>query len=1528
MRLKTKQYAKLAVTSLVVAFSFGLAISCVSNHKQNINKVFAEDDISTTWSYNSNNKALSCTYASNYPKGFIWETNQVAVRGVGGGEFELSYQVLGYPSNNVEPDKTDFGTFTLIFRGYYDPTTSTDVPYGSITASPVDINGLDSGTEYEIYLKVEPTGDMNQEGSGEGTDETGTVIYYDASLGFYCGTTERVVLTVTRVDFTGSDNFENGTATVYLTDGDNQYSTTMSNVSLDPVPTQPTGGNYTGTIFGYIDDSQCSVNYHPLESVPLNYEVEATPEPPALSALEWYFDTDTGYFETHLYNDNYYSFALGTNINSVIYDRDNSTVTAYCSVTALEGNMPEEYYEAEISFFYTNAFGSVVEQVWYFNDAECETTIEDKENLHFSVDQVSFTKLGWYYEEDLRYYIEENVEASWNIDHCEYRKEGSRDEFIIYMDVVYNDDHIFPNFDIIQINRPDFDDSPYPGQTNIGTGVNGWCDKLQQYITISCNYVPFAYYGNGWSYDAYHATLVYISSEDIELEYELTSVDVDGEYYNLTYTADGDSQTIVVSNASYENEVLTGYVILNNGGDSTLVSLNIPQSMVDPGSAYDYGWTYEEENQKLVYYDPDYGVYTLVGGVNNVMDRVATLTYESPEGDNPSQTMTIDIDFSGGIGEYDYSANTVSGYARLQGESSTAEFITVLLKNKNGNTVNLNGANTWAYDGVDITWINASSNSVPIENLRDNMTGSTFYLAEGTSNQYCKIDYTYDGRKLPTLTINQATFEEHELDDNEGVEYIVSGIFERLDDSSVTVAIPGEFWHPRSLIPDYVVTFDANGGQGQMDPESVTPPAAGGSVSYPLPACGFTRDGYNFVGWATSSASADTIQPEETFDLSGDQTFYAIWSETTREYTFNITFQDGGATGGSMEDVTITSTTYEYEYTLPACGFQKEGYEFAGWIYISSGTSKVYQAGQTCTIDCDVTNTFRATWTAGEFVTITFNANGGEGTMEPITVANGSTQTVPGCDFTYEGYDFVEWAVGSPTSSMTFKPGASVTVTDNYTLYAVWEAAPKQYWVNINGELRLIDENHPEYLTRIDKVIYSETKSTATVLISIVTEENPDAAVDTKYISLSSAKCEGGIITGYFNLIVEGEKVISIEGVPITYEVIPTTDEEKAAAINQDQIDQINSLLPESQDSRVNDVIADLNQGTAYQIVEVATDAKSYIDGLREDTTAPYTEEQYQSDLQTVQSATEAAVIVAAASNNENLAEQVEEMTRSVPEDTGVDLSGVLKEFYETQMKYLLGQEVAPKEGEQPSRSIKRGETVQRVSNQDFLKQEFTQMLDFVDRSVDDIEDTLLQVRKCSKEAVKMAVNHSITTITSKSFRDFDKDKADREFVETLEPVMMATMQSQVLAVLEEQYNNSDHRNKEKDQVLLDEIDAVKDIETFRIMVMEVLKQKYETLEGSKVYEDLQTFTDEIYWPCFEAWALDKESPVGFTFEELTKATIESSSKRANNYVIATSADKPEIVFISVFAGVSALVVAGAIVVPTVLKKKRRGLTE
>ena len=951
-------------------------------------------------------------------------------------------------------------------------------------------------------------------------------------------------------------------------------------------------------------------------------------------------------------------------------------------------------------------------------------------------------------------------------------------------------------------------------------------------------------------------------------------------------------------------------------------------------SAYDYGWTYEEENQKLVYYDPDYGVYTLVGGINNVMDRVVTLTYESPEGDTPSQTMTIEIDFSGGTGRYDYDANTVSGYARLQGESSTAEFITVLLVNKEGNTIHLNGANTWAYDGVSIEWINASCNAVPIDDLRGNMTGSTFYLAADTSNQFCEIDYTYDGRELPTLTINQATFEEHELDDNEGIEYIVSGKFERLDDSSVTVAIPGEFWHPRSLIPDYVVSFDANGGQGQMEPESVTAPSDGGSVSYPLPECQFTNDGYNFVGWGTTSATADTIQPEETFDLSGDQTFYAIWSEAPREYTFNITFQDGGATGGSMEDVAITSTNYEYEYTLPACGYEKEGYEFAGWIYLSSGTSKIYKPGDPCTLDCYITNTFRATWTKGEFVTISFDANGGTGTMEPITVENGSTQTVPGCDFTYEGYDFVEWAVGSPSSSMTFKPGASVTVDDDYTLYAIWEESSPSpqpitegYWVydDDNMELKWVDEAHPDYITVIDKVIVSEISEgnyNAAVVVNILTaKEEP---VTTKYISLTSVQYEVyeegfGSVQGYFNLLESEDKFIMLDNVSLSVVEIPTP-EEKDEPISEEQKAQIQTLLPETESTRASEILdsGEISQGTASDIYLAVSETKSSIDEKRG--SEGYTEEEYQKDLNTIQTITEAAVVVGAGA--EVAEEKGQSINDALPADAGiVDMSQALDDFYQTQMNYLLGKEVVPDKKE-PSKSHLRVMRAGESSDPgiDLNVDEYDLMIEFVDVTVENVEEAALAVRKCSGAPMKANINAYIEMVLGECFRDYDKETADKEFVEQAHESIMLTMQQQVIEALEKDHKPSN--DPEKEAEYNEQLEAVKDLATFKEIVMEVLRLKYVSLTGEEI--DIDSFR-EVYWNIFKAWALDDPSlnPYGITLEELTTATIETTTKKANAMTFNGNLQSEEVVFLSVFGGVILLGAGAAIGVPMFLKKKR-----
>jgi hypothetical protein len=76
--------------------------------------------------------------------------------------------------------------------------------------------------------------------------------------------------------------------------------------------------------------------------------------------------------------------------------------------------------------------------------------------------------------------------------------------------------------------------------------------------------------------------------------------------------------------------------------------------------------------------------------------------------------------------------------------------------------------------------------------------------------------------------------------------------------------------------PSYSVTFDANGGSGEMA-------AAEASGEYTLPECGFTApEGKKFKGWATTKDGAKLVDKVE---VSGDITVFAIWEDKPVEET-------------------------------------------------------------------------------------------------------------------------------------------------------------------------------------------------------------------------------------------------------------------------------------------------------------------------------------------------------------------------------------------------------------------------------------------------------------------------------------------------------------------------------------------------------------------------------------------------------------------------------------------------------------------
>ena len=158
---------------------------------------------------------------------------------------------------------------------------------------------------------------------------------------------------------------------------------------------------------------------------------------------------------------------------------------------------------------------------------------------------------------------------------------------------------------------------------------------------------------------------------------------------------------------------------------------------------------------------------------------------------------------------------------------------------------------------------------------------------------------------------------------------------------------------------------------------------------------------------------------------------FTLKTEVPAKY-ITISFDPNGGTG-TMQPMRVKSGE---NFTLPECTFTPpEGKEFAGWL-AKNGT--VYPAGDIAFSTTD--SVLKATWKGKEVakVTISFDPNGGTGTMQPVKVKAGVDFTLPECTFTPpEGKEFAGWLA---PNGKVFAAGASVHDYNDCVLKATWKS--------------------------------------------------------------------------------------------------------------------------------------------------------------------------------------------------------------------------------------------------------------------------------------------------------------------------------------------------------------------------------------------------------------------------------------------------------------------------------------------------------
>ncbi len=253
----------------------------------------------------------------------------------------------------------------------------------------------------------------------------------------------------------------------------------------------------------------------------------------------------------------------------------------------------------------------------------------------------------------------------------------------------------------------------------------------------------------------------------------------------------------------------------------------------------------------------------------------------------------------------------------------------------------------------------------------------------------------------------------------------------------------------------YTVALDRQSGSGGTDSVAATYGSPMPSITKP------TRTGYTFGGYyalangegtqyySASGASASN------WNIANATTLYAKWAAKENKLTFDPNggkFSDGSTSALTYPNANLSmSPVYGSSSFSSVAKASRTGYAFAGWYTAASGGEQVYDAngqavkgtywtesranGGTWKHDGDLT--MYAHW-AGAGYTVVFNANGGSGTMEPMSCAYDVPTNLTACAFTRDGWGFEKWTNDAREEFGDRARVTNLTATASTTLYACW----------------------------------------------------------------------------------------------------------------------------------------------------------------------------------------------------------------------------------------------------------------------------------------------------------------------------------------------------------------------------------------------------------------------------------------------------------------------------------------------------------
>ena len=351
--------------------------------------------------------------------------------------------------------------------------------------------------------------------------------------------------------------------------------------------------------------------------------------------------------------------------------------------------------------------------------------------------------------------------------------------------------------------------------------------------------------------------------------------------------------------------------------------------------------------------------------------------------------------------------HTFAGWARSPGDNNAVEFVNQApvrnLATIDGETITLFAI--WRPNTYTIVYAPNGGTGEMANSIH--RYGTPKYL---NANTFTKVGHTFTGWARSSADGTVAEFTD---------EYSVLNLIST-DGGLVTLYA---IWR----VNTYTVLYNANKGS-----EDMASSRHYYGTAQPLRANTFTRTGYAFLGWAVSADGSVEFTDEYpvlnlTLIDNDTITLYAVWG-----IVFTVTFNANGGAGTPPASQGVITGDH---MTLPdGGGLERSGLTFGGWNKSHDGTGTTINSGGSFMPFGNVT--LYARW----IVAVTFNANGGTGTVPAIQeVTEGFDITIPESSGPFRvGFVFGGWNTKADGTGDNLVAGDILTPTESIPLYARW----------------------------------------------------------------------------------------------------------------------------------------------------------------------------------------------------------------------------------------------------------------------------------------------------------------------------------------------------------------------------------------------------------------------------------------------------------------------------------------------------------